>query len=90
MPRIRVTRKFLKSRQKLSGSLQKATDRAIKKFISTPDLPGLNFEAIRGHPGYYSIRVSRGHRIFLREDRDEDGPVFTVVDVQPHDGYRRL
>lgn len=90
MPRIRVTRKFWKSRRKLATHLQKATDRALQKFMKTPELPGLNFEPIQGSSGYYSIRASRGYRIFLREDQDDIGPVYTVVDVQPHDGYRNF
>lgn len=61
---------------------------AIERFVANPSLPGLNFEKLAGYSDRYSIRISRGDRIVLRRIAVSD--VFEILDIGPHDIYRRL
>lgn len=47
--------------------------------MESPEHPGLNFEAIKGEPGYFSIRVTLAFRIVLRRERDNDGVLYAAV-----------
>jgi hypothetical protein len=60
-------------------------DRALAKFHRAPNSPGLNFEAVKGAPGFFTIRVNRNFRIMLRAQTDEAGPYYLIVDLDNHD-----
>ena len=60
-------------------------DVAVKKFLENPKAPGLNFEAIKNSPGYFTIRVNRNFRILLRAEEDDQGPYYLLVNVAAHD-----
>jgi len=61
----------------------------FKLFQFSPEVPGLNFEKLGGFANLYSIRLSRSHRAILRKVADEQGVLFEVVKIGPHDIYRR-
>lgn len=48
-------------------------------------MPGLNFEAVKNSPGYFTIRATRNFRILLHAEQDEIGPYFLLVDLDNHD-----
>ena len=72
---------------------RKAQDRALKtisKFERMPGLPGLELEKLGGFQNLWSIRVSQGDRILLSKGVDEEGELWTLEDIGPHDVYRRV
>jgi hypothetical protein len=54
-----------------------------------PRHPSLNFERLAGHENLHSIRISRGHRAILRRV-EAAAETYDLLDVGPHDIYRRL
>lgn len=88
MPRVRVDPGYLRARKRLSSRLAERADAALVRFLENSASPGLNFEALRNWPGYFSIRVNRNFRILLRREQDAAGEVFAAVDVASHDVYR--
>ncbi len=90
MARLRTSKRFDRACRRLDPIIRKQVTAALEKFVENPSRPGLNFEPIVGRPGCYSIRASRGYRILLLRDCDEDGEIFTASHVGPHDIYRRL
>lgn len=83
--RTKPSARFKKSRAKLGEPLASRIDKTLDKFHQTPESPGLNFEAIKNAPGFFTIRVNRNFRILLRQMEDEQGPYFLLVDVADHD-----
>ena len=83
--RIRPSSRYLKSLQKIGKPLSTRAEKAVEKLQRTPDLPGLNFESYKGKPGHFTIRVERNFRIVLREEHDEVGLYYRLVDVDDHD-----
>lgn len=78
---------FLKELRKLPPDRQRGAAKGLGKFIKTPELPGLDFRSLAGHPGYYIIDPHGGDRIILRKIADDH---YEAVDVGPHDNiYRR-
>lgn len=60
-------------------------ENALKKFYNAPKSPGLNFEAVKGMPGHFTIRVNRNFRILLKAESDERGEYYLIVDLCSHD-----
>jgi|KBSMisStaDraftv2_1062788.scaffolds.fasta_scaffold2699737_2 mRNA-degrading endonuclease RelE of RelBE toxin-antitoxin system len=89
MPRVRWSRTFEKSFRKLPAQIQDAAFRAVQNFLEAPERRSLNFEKLRG-TDYWSIRVNLGYRILLRSEPDPEGYVFRLMDIGPHDVYRRI
>lgn len=89
MPRVRWSRTFEKSFRRLPAQIQDATFRAVRNLLEDPSRPSLNLEKLRGTE-YWSIRVNLGYRILLRPEPDLEGDVFRLMDVGPHDIYRRV
>jgi hypothetical protein len=83
--RIKPSQRYVKSLQKIGKPLSTRAERAVEKFRSNPDLPGLNFEPYKGKPGYFTIRVERNYRILLKEEQDKEGPYYLLVDIAEHD-----
>lgn len=90
MVRLRWSRTFEKSVQKLAPRLQVASFRAVVRLTENPKHPSLNLEKLQGASGYWSIRVNAGCRIVLLLEQDDTGDVFTLVNVGSHDIYGRL
>jgi mRNA-degrading endonuclease RelE of RelBE toxin-antitoxin system len=83
--RTKPSARFRKSLAKLGEPLASRAFKALKKFHSAPTSPGLNFEAFKNRPGFFTIRVDRNFRILLKQDTDEEGPYFLLVDIADHD-----
>jgi mRNA-degrading endonuclease RelE of RelBE toxin-antitoxin system len=90
MTRIRWERSFQKALFKLPADLQQAALDALEKLLEEPPRPSLRLEKLQGASGYWSIRVNRGWRILLRLEDGEEGKVYVVLDVGPHDVYRSI
>jgi mRNA-degrading endonuclease RelE of RelBE toxin-antitoxin system len=88
MPRLRWSRTFEKSFRKLSAPIQDAAFRVVRNLLEDPSRPSLNLEKLRG-TDYWSIRVNLSYRILLRSETDPEGDLFQLMDVGPHDVYRR-
>ena len=89
MLRLRWSRTFEKSFRKLPAQIQDATFRAVQNLLEDPSRRSLNLEKLRG-TDYWSIRVNLGYRVLLRAEPDPEGEVFRLMDVGPHDVYRRI
>ena len=88
MPILRPTSKFLARLDHYNRSdpiTAKRIGGAVARFVGTPGAPGLNFEKLGGS-NYHSIRVTQGVRIILRR---AGADTFDLIDVGPHDIYRR-
>lgn len=68
--------------------LREAALKAIQKFEINHRLPGLNLEKLAGRDDSWTIRINAGHRILLSRGQDEQGEVWFLEDVGPHDSYR--
>jgi mRNA-degrading endonuclease RelE of RelBE toxin-antitoxin system len=83
--RTKPSPRFVKSCRKLSEPLTSRIEVALRKFHEHPESPGLNFEALKNAPKYFTIRVNRNFRILLKAEIDEEGAYFLLVDVASHD-----
>jgi mRNA-degrading endonuclease RelE of RelBE toxin-antitoxin system len=79
---VRAAKSFGKHAKKLSIARREAVAAAVKSFAANPETPGLNFEAVTGRKGYYTIRSGIGDRVLLRKT----GPqAYDLVAVGNHD-----
>jgi len=62
-------------------------EKAIRLFMTNERHPSLNFEALKGQRGVFSIRMDQKWRILL--NRAGDG-VWEILRVAPHDIYRTV
>jgi mRNA-degrading endonuclease RelE of RelBE toxin-antitoxin system len=83
--RVKPSERFKKSRKKLGEPLSGRIDKTIVKFCNNPGSPGLNFEAFKNAPGFFTIRVDRNFRILLKSEEDKEGAYFLLADVANHD-----
>jgi hypothetical protein len=83
--RLKPSDQFLKSRGKIGEPIASRAETAISKFYAAPTSPGLNFEAVKGRPGFFTIRVNRNFRILLKEEEDNEGPYYLLADIGSHD-----
>jgi hypothetical protein len=82
--RTKPSARFLKSLAKIGQPIASRAAKALEKFHRSPDTPGLNFEAFKNRPGFFTIRVDRNFRILLKAETDEDGPYFLLADIADH------
>ncbi|HEX4963679.1 MAG TPA: hypothetical protein VF173_22830 [Thermoanaerobaculia bacterium] len=83
--RIKPSARFRKSLAKLGEPLASRALKALKKFHVASTSPGLNFEAFKNRPGFFTIRVDRNFRILLKAETDKEGPYYLLVDIADHD-----
>lgn len=83
--RVKPSARYLKSLAKLGEPLASRAAKALTKFYLAPESPGLNFEAFKNRPGFFTIRVDRNFRILLKAEEDEKGPYFLLADIADHD-----
>ncbi|MFL6232339.1 MAG: hypothetical protein ACJ76N_04335 [Thermoanaerobaculia bacterium] len=83
--RTKPSTRFLKSLAKIGQPIASRAATALERFHTAPDIPGLNFEAFKNRPGFFTIRVGRSFRILLKEEADEEGPYYLLVDIADHD-----
>jgi hypothetical protein len=75
------TPRFTEALRSLDSKKAKAARVALKKFLATPFLRGLNFERLGGTENY-TIRADRGFRICMRK---VSSCTYELVDVGNHD-----
>lgn len=64
---VTPTKAFLKGLGRLSFEGQSAAIEALERFAADPRVKALNFEPVRNHKGYWTIRSTYADRILLRE-----------------------
>jgi len=82
MPRIRFTRRFLKSFTRLPVVVREKVKRQLAFLAEDPRHPSLQTKPIQGAPGIYEARVDIDYR--LTYERDEDDTLILRV-VARHD-----
>ena len=88
--KLEYSRHFLSERKKyVKNSLQrlKSYKKEVTIFVSDPNHPSLNIEKLRNAKGVYTIRLSKGDRIFFIW-KEENTAIF--IDIGKHDKYRRF
>jgi hypothetical protein len=70
----------------LPAEIQREADKAFALFQRDPFHPSLQFKELRGHPGYWSVRVGKRWRA-LAERRGGDVYWFWIG---PHTAYDQL
>jgi hypothetical protein len=91
MPRrVRFAVSFDRAFRDLQGELRTATREAIRAFIDRSRENALQPGLKQGLRGIWTFRVDRGHRVFYRRERDEQGLVHVLFHVGPHDDYRTI
>lgn len=83
--RFKPSRRFGSKLGKQSASFQNRVARALKSLGLNPRSKGVNLEPVRGRKGFYTSRISRSHRLLLRQCEDESGDFWLVVDFGTHD-----
>jgi addiction module RelE/StbE family toxin len=82
MPKIRFTRRFLKTYARLPAAVQEKIKKQIALLAENPRHPSLQTKPIQGAPGIYEARVDVDYR--LTYERDEDDTLVLRV-VGKHD-----
>jgi len=70
MPRIKFTRRFLKSFARLPASVQEKFKKQIALLAENPPHPSLQTKPIQGAPGIYAARVDSDYRMTYERDAD--------------------
>lgn len=83
--RTKPSARFLKNLAKLGEPIASRAATTLSKFHAAPHSPGLNFEAFKNRPGFFTIRVGRNFRILLKQEEDAEGPYFLLADIADHD-----
>jgi len=78
MPKIKFTRRFLKSFSLLPGVVQEKVKKQITLLANDPRHPSLQTKPIQGAPGIYEARVDINYR-FTYERENDDTLVLRVV-----------
>lgn len=89
MIRYPFSKRAEKALSGLSAEDRRRAAKAIRLFQDNPRHPSLNFEKLAGYGDLYSIRIKQGHRAILRRVPGTDDE-YDLLDVGPHDIYRRL
>jgi addiction module RelE/StbE family toxin len=82
MPRIRFTRRFLKSFNALPVEIREKVKKQLALLADDPRHPSLQTKPIQGASGIYEARVDSNYR--LTYERDEDDTLVLRV-VAKHD-----
>ena len=71
MPKIKFTRRFLKSYARLPRPVQEKIKKAITLLAEDPRHPSLQAKPIQGAPGIYEARVDVDHRMTYEREVDD-------------------
>jgi mRNA interferase RelE/StbE len=82
MPKIRFTKRFLKSFARLSSPIQKKVKKQIVLLAEDPRHPSLQTKPVQGTSGIYEARIDIDYR--LTYERDEEDTL-TLRVVAKHD-----
>ncbi len=78
MPRIRFTRRFLKSFARLPAAIQEKVKKQLALLAEDPRYLSLQTKPIKGAPGIYEARLDIDYRLTYERD-EEDTLVLRVV-----------
>ena len=78
MPKIRFTRRFLKSFTRLPAAVQEKVKKQLAPLAEVPRHPSLQTKPIQGASGIYKARVDIDYRLTYERDED-DALVLRVV-----------
>ncbi len=79
MPKIKLTRRFLKSFARLPKSIQEKIKKQIALLAENPRHPSLRTKPVQGTDGIYEERIDRDYRMTYERNPD-DTLVLRVVD----------
>lgn len=71
MPRIKLTRRFLKSFARLPAAVQEKVKKQIALLAENPRHPSLQTKPIQGAPGVYEARVDIDYRMTYERDAND-------------------
>ena len=71
MPKIRFTRRFLKSFARLPAAVQEKVKKQIALLAEDPRHPSLQTKPIQGAAGIYEARVDIDYRMTYERDADD-------------------
>ncbi len=71
MPKIKFTRRFLKSFARLPAAVQEKIKKQIALLAENPRHPSLQTRPIQGVPGIYEARVDSDYRMTYERDTDD-------------------
>ena len=71
MPKIKFTRRFLKSFARLPMAVQEKIKKQIALLAENPPHPSLQTRPIQGVPGIYEARVDIDYRMTYERDTDD-------------------
>lgn len=71
MPKIRFTRRFLKSFARLPAAVQEKIKKQIALLAENPRHPSLQTKPIQGAPGIYEARVDVDYRMTYERETDD-------------------
>jgi addiction module RelE/StbE family toxin len=71
MPKIRFTRRFLKSFSRLPAAVQEKIKKQIALLAENPRHPSLHTKPIQGAPGIYEARVDVDYRMTYEREADD-------------------
>ena len=71
MPKIRLTRRFLKSYARLPAAIQEKIKKQIELLAENPRHPSLQTKPIQGVPGIYEARVDLDYRMTYEREADD-------------------
>ena len=79
MPKIKLTRRFLKSFARLPKAIQEKIKKQIALLAENPRHPSLRTKPVQGTDGIYEARIDRDYRMTY-ERQSDDTLVMRVVD----------
>jgi addiction module RelE/StbE family toxin len=82
MPKIKFTRRFLKSFARLPAAVQEKIKKQITLLAENPRHPSLHTRPIQGVPGIYEARVDSDYRMTYERDT---GDTLVLRVVGKHD-----
>ena len=71
MPKIRFSRRFLKSFARLPAAVQEKIKKQIALLAANPRHPSLQTRPIQGAPGIYEARVDMDYRMTYEREADD-------------------
>jgi len=71
MPKVRFTRRFLKSFTRLPATVQEKVKKQLALLAEDPRYPSLQTKPIQGAPGIYEARVDIDYRLTYQREEDD-------------------
>jgi mRNA interferase RelE/StbE len=71
MPKVRFTRRFLKSFTRLPADVQEKVKKQLALLAEDPRHPSLQTKPIQGATGIYEARVDIDYRLTYQRDKDD-------------------